>query len=498
MERIRLSQGIWYYDPEQPIGPKGGFGTVYAGNSPEYGDLAIKRIFIDVQDVAHRELRIADELMRHNFEHIIQFFDSGIDADTGINYVVMARAEKSLQQEISAGKIFTESEAIEVLLQITKGLLEVPKLIHRDLKPSNVLFHQGKWKIADFGIAKFIEESTSLQTLNDCLTPHYAAPEQWEYQRPTHAVDIYALGCIGYALLTGRPPFTGTKEDLKRQHLQSGPPTLNSVNARLRLLLSMMLRKTPETRPSLERVKNLLEEMQVSNGQTVAGGFSALSSIAAAIADQSAKEDAQRRTEQDEQYHRDKIAREAMEILVNIVDSLFEQLAAYAPNVQVSPSYAKRSDFSSCPDKMISLGSAKLTVNFSRFARVPKDAFSQSKWKVYTGAIIVVKQETNKPYVWGANLWYTDLGKNADLRWWEVTYMTHPLKRQHRQFEPFAVDDPAIADSAAGPGKGAVQFGAKPKLIDDEAVDEFCNRWADLFAKAAKGELRNPSNLPID
>jgi len=40
MESIRLPRGVWYYDPRQPLGPKGGFGIVYAGNSPEYGTLA--------------------------------------------------------------------------------------------------------------------------------------------------------------------------------------------------------------------------------------------------------------------------------------------------------------------------------------------------------------------------------------------------------------------------------------------------------------------------
>lgn len=498
MISIKLPHGIWNYDPEQPLGPKGGFGIVYAGFSPKFGDLAIKRISINAQDAAHRELRIADELQKGNFEHVIRFFDAGLDAETGVNYVVMARAEKSLQQEISTGKTFTESETVEILLQVTKGLLEVTELVHRDLKPGNILFHQGKWKVADFGIAKFVEDSTSLQTLKDCLTPQYAAPEQWEYQHPTHAVDIYALGCVGYSLLTGRPPFSGTVEDIKQQHLQSEPPTLQSVHPRLRSLLSMMLRKLPETRPSLERVKYHLEQTLESNGRVVAGGFSALSNVAAEVLEQSAKEDAQIRTEQDEQHRRDKIAHEAIKILVNIIDTLFEQIIAYAPNAQVSESYIKKSNSLNYADRAITLGSAKLTVNYSHFANLPKDAFSQSKWKVYTGAIIVVKQETNKPYVWGANLWYTDLGKNADLRWWEVTYMTHPLKHQRRQFEPFAVDDTAIADSAAGPGMGAVQIGAKPKLIDDEAVDEFCNRWADLLAKAAKGELRNPSNLPID
>lgn len=498
MKSIKLPNGTWYYDPAQQLGIKGGFGIVYAGFSSEFGDLAIKRISVDPRNVAHRELRIADELKGKDFEHVIQFFDAGLDDETGSNYIVMVRAEKSLQQELNAGRTFTESETVELMLQVTKGLLEVPELVHRDLKPGNVLFHQGKWKVADFGIAKFVEESTSLQTLNYFLTPQYAAPEQWEYQRPTHAVDVYALGCIGYALLTGQPPFSGTDEDIKQQHLHSEPPTLQSVSPRLRLLLSMMLRKIPETRPSLERVKNLLEQLQESNGQVLPAWFSALSGVAASVADQSAKEKARKRTEQDEQHHRDEVAHEAMKILAMIIDHLFEKIATFAPNAHISPAHTKEKDPSAYPDRTVKLGTAKMTVNFSRFAKVPKDAFSQSKWNVYAGAIIKVEQETNRPYIWGANLWYTDLGKNVDFRWWEVTYMTQPLILNHQKFEPYAVDDLSLADQAASPIIGNIQLGANPKLVDDEAIEDFCDRWANILAKAATGELRYPLRLPLD
>ncbi|MDM3788590.1 protein kinase, partial [Proteus mirabilis] len=78
---------------------------------------------------------------------------------------------------------------------------EVGDIVHRDLKPGNILRHEERWKIADFGIAKFVEDSTSLETLREALTPSYAAPEQWLGQRPTSATDIYALGCIIHALV---------------------------------------------------------------------------------------------------------------------------------------------------------------------------------------------------------------------------------------------------------------------------------------------------------
>jgi len=58
------------------------------------------------------------------------------------------------------------------MLQILSGLLEVPELIHRDLKPANVLFHENKWKVADFGIAKFVEESIRLEGQRLTLDVH--------------------------------------------------------------------------------------------------------------------------------------------------------------------------------------------------------------------------------------------------------------------------------------------------------------------------------------
>jgi eukaryotic-like serine/threonine-protein kinase len=498
MKKIKLPRGMWIYDLEKQLGSRGGFGIVYAGNSPEFGDLAIKQILIDVQDEAHREIRIADKLIGQEYDHIIPFYDAGFDAESSNYFVVMARAERSLQQEISSGKSFSEEASIEILLQIVKGLLDVPELVHRDLKPDNVLFHRGKWKVADFGIAKFVEESTSLKTLKDCLTPQYAAPEQWEYQRPTNAVDVYALGCIGYALINGQPPFMGLNEDIKDEHLHKDPPALNSTNALLRSLLSKMLRKNPENRPSLVRVKTILDQVQESKGRKINSGFSELSSVAAEIAEQAAKEEAMKQTEKDEQIHREIIGLEAMNILAKIVDIFFEQIIAHAPDAKMSELYLQQPNPFYYTVRMIKLGSGILSVDFTRLSKIPMNAFSQSKWNVYAGAIITVEQESNNPYEWSANLWYTDLGKSNELRWWEVTYMTHPLKPRSTKYEPFAVYDISQADRAASRAMDIIQFGATPKLVDDEAVGDFIQRWVNLLAKAAKGELRFPSTLPID
>jgi len=147
---------------------------------------------------------------------------------------------------------------------------------------------------------------------------------------------------------------------------------------------------------------------------------------------------------------------------------------------------------------LISLGDAELAFDFAHFSTIPAEAFNMSRWEVFTGVIAKITQRSREPYIWSANLWFTNLGKGQEYRWWEVSYMAHPLIRSHPKYEPYAVQDLSDADIAASPTMAHVQFGAKPKLIDDEFVDDFCDRWADLLAKAANGQLRFPSSLPLD
>ena len=80
-------------------------------------------------------------------------------------------------------------EAIPILDCIAAGLEEIGDIIHRDLKPDNVLLHDGLWKLADLGLARFAEASTSLNTMRESGTSTYAAPEQWRGERPQKATE---------------------------------------------------------------------------------------------------------------------------------------------------------------------------------------------------------------------------------------------------------------------------------------------------------------------
>lgn len=427
MIKIKLTEASWSFDTSSPLGEPGGFGEVFSGLGEDQTPVAVKRLHLDAADAAHRELRVANTLMDLELQHVIPVLDSGLDEKTGRYFIVMPVAEYSLQHKLDKAGPFSLGDAVGILREIASGLSEIPEIAHRDLKPSNVLMHEGSWKIADFGIARFVEESTSLNTLRSALTPQYAAPEQWNLERADAFTDIYALGCIGYAVLTGQPPFPGPRpEDLRRQHLTEAPPPLADEFLVIRSLLLSMLRKQRPMRPPIERVAQQLDQLAINSETTGdAPGLQALAEAGADVAQETAEAEAEQAVAQAAQLQRQGMAKAAIEALQELLDQLADSIQRVASLVKrmPHPSLLLRLD----------LGPAALEVQSFAGARpIPEGMFPQSGWDVVVGAIISVSQSQPTNYVRSANLWFTDRGQGGGYRWWEVSYRDHAMVPMNR------------------------------------------------------------------
>lgn len=149
--------------------------------------------------------------------------------------------------------------AVDLAAQTAEALAAAHEqsVVHRDLKPANLFLLPGRrLKICDFGIA-YSADATAGWTVTGRMfgTPAYMAPEQWRGERVSARCDLYALGCVLYALLSGAPPF-GQSEGpyvLMRRHIEEAPLSLREVGApvppELDRLVRALLAKDPEARP---------------------------------------------------------------------------------------------------------------------------------------------------------------------------------------------------------------------------------------------------------
>jgi eukaryotic-like serine/threonine-protein kinase len=150
--------------------------------------------------------------------NIVQVYDTGVDADR--HFIVMEYVEgKSGAQILQRQGPLEHKVAAEVGLQACAGLDYAHRsgIIHRDVKPGNLMIDGGPVgggemtvKLADFGIARAIEQTRITQVGSVVGTAAYLAPEQVRGEEATPATDVYALGVVTYQLLTGRLPYEGS------------------------------------------------------------------------------------------------------------------------------------------------------------------------------------------------------------------------------------------------------------------------------------------------
>jgi serine/threonine protein kinase len=203
---------------------EGGMGCVYqAEHALIEKKVALKVLFQDLTrrpDLVARFLQEAKSASRIGHENVIDISDFGQSPD-GLVYIAMEYLDgQDLGKLLKAQKVLDWQRARPILMQITKALRAAHErgVIHRDMKPENVYLIQRDGrpdfvKVLDFGIAKVVNPDESdgprlTQTGMIFGTPEYMSPEQAQGSPPDHRVDVYAVGCIMYHLLTGSVPFT--------------------------------------------------------------------------------------------------------------------------------------------------------------------------------------------------------------------------------------------------------------------------------------------------
>lgn len=202
-------------------------------------EVAIKILRFDFQNDQdairrfQREALASTELVHPN---IVTVYDVG--EEDGMQYLVMEYVKgMDLKQYIKKNYPIPYLTVVEIMQQILSAiaLAHQHRIIHRDLKPQNILINEdGVVKIADFGIAIALTETSITQTNTMLGSVHYLSPEQARGSMATNQSDIYAIGIILYEMLTGRVPFDGESAvTIALKHFQEEMPAIRTFDHNL-------------------------------------------------------------------------------------------------------------------------------------------------------------------------------------------------------------------------------------------------------------------------
>ncbi|MET9145260.1 protein kinase [Streptomyces sp. NPDC004042] len=214
-------------------------------------------------DRFRREVRIM-RMLSQGHPNLTLLIDGGVDRTPGGNglpYLAMELLDgHPLADLIDEEPQLPVSWAAAIGAQMAAGLTaaHTAGVVHRDLKPANaMLTRDGTVKILDFGMGTVVDDPDQTRLTSTGVsvgTARYMAPEQFRAARVSAPADLYALGCILYELLIGRPPFSArTPYELSEQHQHDQPPRLTLVRpdlpAELVRLVKRLLEKDAENRP---------------------------------------------------------------------------------------------------------------------------------------------------------------------------------------------------------------------------------------------------------
>ncbi|WP_203336055.1 serine/threonine-protein kinase [Nocardioides limicola] len=279
MDAPRVGESFGAYRITRLLG-RGGMGVVYAAVQETLGrEVALKllnpgiahdQVFVD------RFAREAAALARLDSTHVIHVYDHGqVDGQFFIATQLIDGGD--LGAALRQYGPMPPTWALQLAAQLAAGLADAHEvgLVHRDIKPANVLLRirgdEITGYLSDFGIARFGDEYVTM-TGSTLGTPAYMAPELHDGAEATPASDLYSLGCLLWATLTGRPPFQGSSEyKVVHAHMTEPVPPFPGdpgLAQHLDPLFATLLAKDPTQRPGSAREvrRQLLALLPLADG----------------------------------------------------------------------------------------------------------------------------------------------------------------------------------------------------------------------------------------
>ncbi|MEL6183697.1 MAG: serine/threonine-protein kinase [Myxococcota bacterium] len=252
---------------------RGAMGAVYVARQLSVDRrVALKmmsgRSLLDGEESLQRFYREVRNATRINHPNVVRIHEFGVDEDLQSPFLVMELLEgQTLSQYLQERGRLELGEACGIAIQISRALAAAHTLgiVHRDLKPDNVIVQTLPSEdlhvtVLDFGIAKRItgpNQAVDNLTGTGMIvgTPRYMSPEQVNAAAVRPQSDLYALGCIFYELIEGRPPFASDNDsNVLFKHATEAPPRFQSLppgttSEQAEALYLRLMAKVPEKRP---------------------------------------------------------------------------------------------------------------------------------------------------------------------------------------------------------------------------------------------------------